>query len=127
MPPTIKTLFSWALPVLLLALGAVAMMNRSDVDGAKANQLIQEKGALLLDVRTVQEFADGHIFGAVNIPVQELDRRLDELAASKDRDVVVYCRSGARSARAKSMLKQAGFSKVHDLGAMSRWNAGGAP
>lgn len=75
------------------------------------------KGALLLDVRTPQEFAEDHVLGALNVPVQELSMRLDELGP-KERPIVIYCRSGARSASAKHLLQDAGFRHVHDMGAM---------
>lgn len=75
-------------------------------------------GAVLLDVRTAEEFAAGHIPGARNIPVQELATRMGEL--EKWRSVVVYCRSGARSATASGMLKKAGH-EVLDIGAMGNW------
>ncbi|HEY5955897.1 MAG TPA: rhodanese-like domain-containing protein [Polyangiaceae bacterium] len=78
-----------------------------------------QKGALLLDVRTAAEFSSGHVAGAKNIPVQELATRISELP-SKSQAVVVYCRSGGRSAAAASMLRQVGY-QVHDLGAMSNW------
>ncbi len=76
-------------------------------------------GALLLDVRTPEEFRERHIDGAVNIPVQELAQRMSELGA-KDRPIVVYCRSGARSATATSMMKSAGY-EVLDIGGMGSW------
>lgn len=76
-------------------------------------------GALLLDVRTPEEFADRHLDGAVNIPVQELGARVRELGA-KDRPVVVYCRSGARSASATKLLKNAGY-EVLDIGGIGNW------
>lgn len=79
-----------------------------------------EQGAHLVDVRTPGEFADGHIEGAVNIPVDQITGRFDEIG-KRDEPVVVYCRSGARSGRAKRVLEQAGFASVHNLGAMSRW------
>ncbi|MCC7383424.1 MAG: rhodanese-like domain-containing protein [Deltaproteobacteria bacterium] len=85
----------------------------------EARQLV-EGGARLLDVRTPAEFASGHLPGALNVPVAELQRRISEVGA-KDRPVVVYCRSGSRSRWATSLLKEAGFQAVHDLGAMSRW------
>lgn len=75
-------------------------------------------GALLLDVRTPQEFATGHLHGAVNLPVQELALRLNEIATG--RKVVVYCQSGARSAAAKALLRGAGH-EVLDLGPMPAW------
>ena len=85
----------------------------------KARALVDD-GAHLVDVRTPAEFASGHIEGAVNIPVDQIGGRLDEIG-KPDETVVVYCRSGARSARAKRTLEQAGFADVHNLGAMSRW------
>lgn len=88
--------------------------------GARARELVAE-GALLLDVRTDVEFAAGHIPEALNIPMQELPHRLEELGA-KDRAIVLYCRSGARSARAATYMRSAGFDVLCDLGPMSAWN-----
>lgn len=103
----------------VLLVGYTLSRSGGDVKGSDARELVA-KGALLLDVRTTQEFAGGHLPGAVNIPVQDLDRRLSEVGA-KERPVVVYCRSGQRSARAARMLKGAGYQAVHDLGSISRW------
>jgi len=79
-----------------------------------------DSGALLLDVRTAEEFQGGHIEGAVNIPVGELEGRLAELPPP-DQPIVVYCRSGRRSGSARTLLMERGFSQVHNLGAMSAW------
>ncbi len=87
-------------------------------EGAESPQAQVEAGALLLDVRTEGEFASGHIDGARNIPVQVLDGRMSEL--DPEVPIVVYCRSGARSASAASMLRAQGY-EVTDLGAMSNW------
>ncbi|MDX2011050.1 MAG: rhodanese-like domain-containing protein [Myxococcaceae bacterium] len=78
-----------------------------------------KKGAVLVDVRTPEEFASGHIEGAINIPVDQLDARKGEL--KKDAELVLYCRSGARSARGQALLKEAGYPKVHNLGGISNW------
>lgn len=88
------------------------------VSGNEAQALVAA-GATLLDVRTPEEFAAGHIDGALLVPVDELEGRLTEV--SRDRPVVVYCRSGGRSARAASILGEAGY-EVHDLGGMSSWD-----
>lgn len=80
---------------------------------------------LLLDVRTPEEFAGGHIPGAVNIAVQELAQRLDELPG--DQPIVIYCRSGNRSAQAAQILAGAGYTKVYDLGGIIDWSAQGYP
>ena len=87
--------------------------------GIEARALIAD-GARLLDVRTSGEFGAGHIEGAWNIPVDRLESHLAELEP-KDRQIVVYCHSGARSAGAVQMLRRAGFSKVFDLGAIRNW------
>jgi len=77
-------------------------------------------GGLLLDVRSPGEFSGGHIEGALNIPVGNLQSRLSELGP-EDRAIVVYCASGGRSARAAKVLRAKGFNEVHDLGSISNW------
>jgi len=104
---------------LLLAVGYLLLRSSGDVSSEQARQLVQA-GARLVDVRTPSEFAAGHIPGAINIPLQQLDSRLAELPP-KGTPLVVYCRSGNRSGSAKRVLENAGFSAVHDLGPMSRW------
>jgi rhodanese-related sulfurtransferase len=103
----------------LLVVGYFVFMKGGDVSSAEARQLVAS-GARLVDVRTPGEFAAGHIPGAINIPVQQLESRLGELEP-KDTAIVVYCRSGSRSGNAAGMLKNAGFAVVRDLGPMSRW------
>lgn len=89
------------------------------VRGQEAHELVEKQNAFLLDVRTPEEFAAGHVPGAVNIPVQVLATRMNEVP--KNRPVVVYCRSGVRSANAAKMLSDAGYTKLYDLGGMSNW------
>jgi phage shock protein E len=79
----------------------------------------------LLDVRTPEEFAGGHIAGAVNISVAELPQRLSEVP--QDMTVVVYCRSGNRSQTASEILSQAGYNSIYDLGGIIAWEAAGLP
>jgi phage shock protein E len=83
-----------------------------------ARELVRN-GALLLDVRTRDEYREHHIPGAMNIPVQELGARLREVGA-KGRPVVVHCRSGGRSAAAAQLLKREGY-QVHDIGGIGNW------
>ncbi len=111
---------SWyiAIPVALL-LAWMISQRLGKVAPAEAKDLVK-KGAKLVDVRSPGEFAGGHIEGAVNVPVGDLERRLGELGP-KDGVYVVYCASGMRSARAKGILQASGRTNVHDLGAMSRW------
>jgi len=73
-------------------------------------------GAVVVDVRTPEEFADGAYPGALNIPVQELGARAGEIP--KGKPVVVYCASGARSAFAARMLKANGWADVVNAGGL---------
>lgn len=79
----------------------------------------------LIDVRTAAEYADGHIAGAVDIPVEELSGRLAEV--SKDHPVVLYCRSGRRATEAAGILENAGYKGIYNLGGIQAWQAAGLP
>lgn len=86
----------------------------------------REQGALILDVRTQEEWNAGHIPGATLIPLDELSSRVDELP--KNMDIVVVCRSGNRSATARDILLTAGFSSVTSMdGGVNQWAAAGFP
>jgi hydroxyacylglutathione hydrolase len=81
---------------------------------------------VLLDVRTAGEYAEGHIKGALLIPVQELQQRMSEVP--KDKQVYVYCRSGVRSVRASNMLVNAGFTRIENVqGGFMAWKDAGYP
>jgi rhodanese-related sulfurtransferase len=87
------------------------------VTGPQAQQLVAE-GALLLDVRTPDEFGQLHIDGARNVPLDTLANQLASLP--KGKPVVVYCAAGRRSAKAAELLASAGYD-VRNLGAMENW------
>jgi phage shock protein E len=107
------------LAAIVAVVAVVLLMRRGgDVPAGQARQLVAQ-GALLVDVRTPEEFAAAHLPGALNLPVADLERRLHELP--RDRPLVLYCRSGNRSAKAAARLRSEGFTAVHDLGAMSSW------
>jgi rhodanese-related sulfurtransferase len=109
------------LVVLVIIIAAVLYLRFSAVrvSGGDARALVA-KGATLLDVRSPEEFGGGHIDGAINIPIQELSGRVDELD-DKNHQIVVYCQSGGRSAMAKRLLERDGFTSVHDLGGLAQW------
>jgi len=75
-------------------------------------------GALVVDVRTPAEYAEGHVKIAKNYPLQSLSSQLGKLP--KDKDIIVYCLSGNRSSQAILLLKQAGFTKVFNAGGYER-------
>ncbi|MCZ2483728.1 rhodanese-like domain-containing protein [Aquirufa nivalisilvae] len=79
----------------------------------------------IIDVREEHEFDEFNI-GAQLIPLGELPERMDEIEADKDAEIIVHCRSGARSGRAKEYLSSEGYSKVRNLiGGMLAWQAAG--
>jgi rhodanese-related sulfurtransferase len=80
---------------------------------------------VLIDVRTPQEYNSGHIAGAVNIPLQELSSRQSEIP--QDTPVVLYCRTGNRSGQAATMLADAGYSNLYNLGGTVQWTGAGYP
>jgi phage shock protein E len=89
------------------------------VSGSEARSLVAG-GALLLDVRTPGEFSQDAIAGAVNVPYDQIEARASELGA-KDRQIVVYCRTGHRAGIAARTLVKLGYSAVYDLGPRTAW------
>ena len=90
-----------------------------DIDAGVA-QFAQTPGAVLLDVRTRQEFAQGSIPGSRNLPLQELATAPERIA--KDTPLFIYCLSGARSRRAVAALQRMGFTSVVDLGGICNYH-----
>ena len=99
----------------LVVLGVLHMKTVSE----EAHEMVAG-GAVLLDVRTAKEFQEGHLPGAINIPVDQVAGRASEIGPVTTA-VVTYCFSGARSARAAAALKQLGFAKVLNLGPKAAW------
>jgi rhodanese-related sulfurtransferase len=97
----------------------------AEVDVAKAKEL-QAAGAFVLDVREPSEWVEGHIEGATLIPLGELESRVAEVPA--DKQVVVVCRSGNRSATGRDILLGAGLPSVTSMaGGVNDWGAAGYP
>jgi phage shock protein E len=123
------------LPALL---GAVLMFTSyiafaADMTEIKADALLErarkaDDSFVIIDVRTPAEFAQGHVPGAINIPVDQVANRVGELASAKNKDVVLYCRSGKRAGQAAEVLKSNGFNKLlHMEGDMPTWEAAKLP
>ena len=107
------THFMRAFLVILTALFINPVMAGSgNLEAAKQAWPMIEQGALLIDVRTGGEFSQGHIDGALNIPWQQTDDLLAAIGTDKQRPVVVYCRSGNRSGKAKVVLETKGYTHV---------------
>jgi len=89
-------------------------------NNSKMENLIKE-GAFLVDVRSPGEFAEGHIKGSTNIPLDHIQQKLGLFKAKGN--IIVFCRSGARSAQAKSILEQNGIANVTNGGSWQSVNA----
>ena len=91
---------------------------RADIN-AGVEQYRSTSGAVLLDVRTAEEYAGGHIPGSVNVPLGKLEG-VDQIA-KKDTPLFVYCYSGARSASAAAELEGNGYASVRNIGGIAGW------
>jgi len=112
---------------LAIALGVifVSLQSTEGID-AKQAQAMNRQGALLLDVRQPEEFVAIHAPGAQLIPLGDLPSRLPEIAAYKDKPIVVICRSGRRSAKAVDLLREAGYTNVSNIkGGIQGWESDG--
>lgn len=118
-----------SLALLLLSGSTLCMAEVTDIPQAELMQRIKaDRAGLILDVRSHEEFAEGHVPGAVNIPYDQLGSRLAEISSHKDREIVLYCKSGKRAGIAAKTLEAAGFSKLlHLKGDMSAWASNGMP
>ena len=114
------------LPRLIGNLRRGPMMNTEDF----RQRLDTDKDLLVLDVRTSEDFIgeQGHISGAVNIPVEELQQRMAELGDHLEQPVAIVCRTDKRSAKAALLLTEEGFADVHVVrGGMTKWNEADLP
>ena len=100
------------LNILALTVLGKNQENSDDVEANNIENLVKNK-EFLLDVREEYEYQEGHVKGAVNLPLREILSQKDSLP--KDKDIYVYCRSGHRSADAVNFLKSLGFEKVHNI------------
>lgn len=119
--------------VLVVASGGMLFWPALQQRGKKlthlqATQLINQGKALILDVRTPEEFATGHLPEARNIPLKDLPQRVTELDKFKSKSLIVVCANGMQSPKALGRLKSAGFAQAHSLaGGLTAWQAQGLP
>lgn len=123
-----RLLPGWSMALFFLTGSAACMAGVTDISQAELMQRIKANHEnLILDVRSPQEYAEGHIPGAINIPHDWLGSRLAEIGSHRNRDVVLYCGSGGRVVPAAKTLEAAGFSKLLHLdGDMNGWRSNGS-
>ncbi len=86
----------------------------------EAKEMMTED-TIILDVRTQQEYAEGHIEGATLLPVDMIGSEADSMLTDKDQRILVYCRSGNRSKTASKALIDLGYTNVYDFGGVNTW------
>jgi len=121
---------TWLAPVAVAALLLAGCSSSSDaitdVDVAEAQQIVEQGDAVVLDVRTPQEFAAGHLPGAINIDVESSDFTDRVADLDESTETLVYCRTGNRSGVATDEMADLGFSNMSDLqGGIEAWTADG--
>ena len=113
--------------LLLLALTVAGCMPGTfkDIPPAEAREMIRAEGEgiLILDVRTPQEYSrEGHLKNARLIPIDTLEAKVSEIAAYKEKTVIVYCAVGGRSKKGAGILSGKGFGKVYNMaGGIGEW------
>ena len=95
-------------------MGFFDLFKHTDINQGVA-QFRQTDGAVLVDVRTPEEYRDGHVPGSINVPLQQIED-IELEVAEKNTPLYVYCRSGARSRQATALLKEMGYEDVHNIG-----------
>lgn len=135
--PKPKNTQKWLIPILLVAVVAI-ITGIFLLDGDKQSDSLPatinvsqaaerfDAGAFLLDVRTQEEWNQGHIDGAVLIPLDTLASRVNEIPA--DQDVLIICRSGNRSGQARDLLRAQGLARTTSIaGGINAWISSGLP
>jgi rhodanese-related sulfurtransferase len=101
---------------------------KNAVDPLGATAMINHEDAVVLDVRSMAEFKQGHIVNAVNVPINSLGNNLKQLEKHRGKPIVAVCRSGSRSGAACNVLRKNGFENVKNLrGGMMAWESANLP
>jgi rhodanese-related sulfurtransferase len=125
---------NWMLMVIALTSGAallwpvLAQGAASGLTTAQAVQLINREKAVVIDVCEAEEFAQGHVAGARNVPLAQLEAQLPKWVKNKTTPVVMLCQSGARAARAATQARQLGYEQAQPLaGGLKAWREASLP
>ena len=113
------------IPLLVGCNGGNSKNVYEQITPAEAKALMDsEEGYIILDVRTPEEFAAGHIAGAILIPDYEIGEKAESILTDKDQLILVYCRSGRRSKNAANALATLGYTNIKDFGGINDWKYG---
>ncbi|GGO87988.1 sulfurtransferase [Marinobacterium nitratireducens] len=118
---------AWVVTVVLLLLNE-SRKGGTSVTPSQAVTLINKEDAVVIDIRSKKEWAEGHITSALNVPMADLDKRIGELEKHKSKPLIVVCNLGQTAGAATKKLKAAGFEKVSRLsGGMTEWKGQNLP
>ena len=123
---------NWMLILVALTSGAAlllpVMMQGKGLNPAEAVLLMNREKAVVIDVCEPAEFAAGHIVGARNVPLAQLDAQLPQVVKNKSTPVILVCQAGVRSGRALAMARKLGYDNVQSLaGGLKAWQAASMP
>ena len=126
---------NWSLFLVALVSGGLLLWptlagsaGAGSLNTAEAVQLINREKAVVVDVCGPEEFAGGHIGGARNVPLDELEAKLPGVVKNKNTPVILVCASGARSRRAVATAQKLGYENAHSLsGGMGAWRSASLP
>lgn len=114
--------------MLINSLFAEKLRGYSSVSPSQTTQMMNHENAIVLDVREMKEYSNGHIVNSVHIPLSNLKTRISELEKYKNQKIIVSCRSGNRSSQACASLKKEGFENVFNLsGGVMAWENASLP
>jgi phage shock protein E len=105
--------------IILFVLFTLAIRRAGMASAAQTRQLLAE-GAIIVDVRSKEEFDADHLAQAINLPLSEVKTAIGKVAPDKERPVLLHCLSGGRSSMARSALKRMGYTKAYNLGSINR-------
>ena len=125
---------NWYLILIAVASGAMLLLplvrgaGAGSLSAAAAVHLINREKAVVVDVCEAEEFAAGHVNGAKNVPLSQLEEKLPTAVKNKQLPLVLLCATGARAVRAEAIAKKLGFEKAQALsGGMKAWREAGLP
>ena len=113
----LKKLFIVFVALLLVGCGK----EYHTIDAEAAKEMMDTKDVLILDVRTESEYDSGHIEGAINLPLDQIEDLYLEVIGDKNTVLLVYCRSGNRSQTASEKLSKLGYKEVYNFGGINNW------
>jgi rhodanese-related sulfurtransferase len=125
---------NWMLIVIAVVSGAMLMWpamgggGKATVQPMKAVQMMNHEKAVVIDVCEPNEFANGHVGGARNVPLSQLEKQLEGAVKNKQLPLILVCASGMRSGRAVAVAKKLGYDNAYSLaGGMGAWRAANMP